>query len=539
MKLAKKYYFFAAGLIFLSALLALGNTVQPLIVEQFINHLNVSQEMVIYWLVMYFFTIVVILLIELCRKLLEAGYSASLKDWLRRRVGEGVLGLDAETFTEQTPQEYISVVNNDIPVVAEDYYLKITNIVFQVLSIFFSCTVLTRIYFPLAVVSAVTSILIAVIPFLFKIQLQTQREQSLDSIGRYNIKFSDLVFGHSEIRIQQMNKAIRRIVSLASEDSAKKEFHYERVQSYSEIAIGCVSFLGSFLIIALGGIQVYLGKLDVGSLFAAYQLSDQLVGPVLGIAVSLNAVVASSKIKKKLAVYVAEEESQQEEKNFSEQFTVCGTEFETIEISNLTLKRGDRYIFRDFSCEFKKNRKYLVVGQNGSGKSTLMHLIAGDFSGKNAELSGQIRVNGIDRKLISDEVFFNEVTVLSQVPYLFYGTAEENLTLFGTLDMKGMETFSGLLNDTIRKLLGENRKISNESNEISNGEREKMALLRALLKHSKWLILDEATAALDTKSKEKFEAYLLSRQDLTVIHISHTCKDEDLNRYDEILKIGE
>ena len=133
----------------------------------------------------------------------------------------------------------------------------------------------------------------------------------------------------------------------------------------------------------------------------------------------------------------------------------------------------------------------------------------------------------------------NKVTILSQVPYLFYGTVEENLTLFGTIDKEGLKTISVLSDDTFRKLLEENREISNESNEISNGEREKMALLRALLKHSRWLLLDEATAALDTKSKEKFEAYLLSRQDLTVIHISPTCKDEDLNRYDEILKIGE
>lgn len=133
----------------------------------------------------------------------------------------------------------------------------------------------------------------------------------------------------------------------------------------------------------------------------------------------------------------------------------------------------------------------------------------------------------------------NKVTILLQVPYLFYGTVEENLTLFGTIDKEGLKTISVLSDDTFRKLLEENREISNESNEISNGEREKMALLRALLKHSRWLLLDEATEALDTKSKEKFEAYLLSRQDLTVIHISHTCKDEDLNRYDEILKIGE
>ena len=76
---------------------------------------------------------------------------------------------------------------------------------------------------------------------------------------------------------------------------------------------GVCPFLGTFLIIALGGIQVYLGNLDVGSMFAAYQLSDQLVGPVLGISTALNTVVASSRIREKLAGFVETKEVPQEE----------------------------------------------------------------------------------------------------------------------------------------------------------------------------------------------------------------------------------
>ena len=74
MKPAKKYYVFAAGLILFSALLAFFNTAQPVIVEQFINHLNASKETLAFWLVMYFVSFAAILLIELCRKLLEARY---------------------------------------------------------------------------------------------------------------------------------------------------------------------------------------------------------------------------------------------------------------------------------------------------------------------------------------------------------------------------------------------------------------------------------------------------------------------------------
>lgn len=530
MKLEKKYYIFTAGLTILSILMAIANTAQPLIVEQFINQLGKSEQNVLFWAAIYFLSIIVILTVEMIRKLGEAKYVASLKDWFRVKVSNGILNRTAQQFAESAPQEYISLMNNEVPAVVEKYYVKIVNLIFQVLSILFTCTVLIKIYFPLAAISAGASILIAVTPFFFEKKMQQKTDKKFESLAQFNVKFSDVVFGHSEIRIQQIKKAIGNIVNLASHKSEKSEFAYEKVQAYSEIVMGFISFMGTFLIITLGGYQVHEGKLNVGSLFAAIQLSDQLIMPILGISTSLNSIISTRKVKAKLFTYASVEEKKS---------SADLGELQSISIEHMTLNFGDRYIFKNYTKCFEKNKKYLIIGQNGSGKSTLIHAIVNSLDTKAATLTGTIRMNGKKQEDVSDEDLFRNLTIVSQVPYMFSGTVKDNITLFGKEDVKNLSNYSMLVDDSFWKLIDDDRDISNESTHISNGEREKIALLRALMRQNSWLILDEATAALDKKSKPIFEKYILDRDDMTVLHISHNFQEEDAKMYDEIIVIGE
>ena len=65
------------------------------------------------------------------RKLGEAKYVASLKDWFRVKVSNGILNRTAQQFAESAPQEYISLMNNEVPAVVEKYYVKIVNLIFR------------------------------------------------------------------------------------------------------------------------------------------------------------------------------------------------------------------------------------------------------------------------------------------------------------------------------------------------------------------------------------------------------------------------
>lgn len=78
----------------------------------------------------------------------------------------------------------------------------------------------------------------------------------------------------------------------------------------------------------------------------------------------------------------------------------------------------------------------MIIGQNGSGKSTLIHAIVNSLDTKAATLTGTIRMNGKKQEDVSDEDLFRNLTIVSQVPYMFSGTVKDNITLFGKEDVK-------------------------------------------------------------------------------------------------------
>ena len=420
-----------------------------------------------------------------------------------------------------------------MPSVVKEYYLELNEIVFQLIMIVFSCTALTSIYFPLAVISVVTSLIIVYLPFCIKPLLQKKREESLDSMKAYNNKLSDLVFGYYEIRMNQMGTAIRRIVRMASDKNVKKELSFSKTRAVSDIVIGLVSFAGAFLVIAIGGYQVYRGNMDIGSLFAAIQLSDLLASPVIGIADSLNSVVAANKIRRNLAEYCAEQKDKDDK--------ICLQQpIETIALKHINLSYENKQIMKDASLSFEKNKKYLIIGKNGSGKSTLIHLIAGDIDTKAATVSGRVLVNGVNREQIDEESFFRQIAVVPQTPYIFKGTVQDNIFLFQKSRLKEAATLlDGLWEEDMKRLLESTRKLADENEKVSGGEKQKIALLRALLREPGWLILDESTAAMDKKSKEAVNRYICGRKDLTVIHISHDYNEDMIAGYDRVINIEE
>ena len=154
------------------------------------------------------------------------------------------------------------------------------------------------------------------------------------------MKFSDVVFGHSEIRIQQIGTAIRRIVSLASEDSAKKEFDYERnTELFGDCYRVCVlpRYVSDYRAGRHPGVS---WKSGCGKYVCGISAVGSAGRPCPRISTALNTVVASARIREKLAGFVGTKETPQEE-TLPAQPGINGKELQTIEISDLTLKRGN------------------------------------------------------------------------------------------------------------------------------------------------------------------------------------------------------
>lgn len=203
-----------------------------------------------------------------------------------------------------------------------------------------------------------------------------------------------------------------------------------------------------------------------------------------------------------------------------------------IEIKDVSFKYGEKEVLKKCNMLFEKNKKYAIVGKSGSGKSTILKLILGILK----PTEGYIYVDDqiLDNKRDLD--FSKEISYVSQEVYMFNLSIRENLTL-------GYE----YTEDSIEKALKEakvyenictkNDKLESNCNELSGGEKQRISLARALLRNTNTIILDEATSAVDKKTSKEIEDILLSKEDKTVIVISHHLDEEDSRKFDMIIKI--
>lgn len=204
-------------------------------------------------------------------------------------------------------------------------------------------------------------------------------------------------------------------------------------------------------------------------------------------------------------------------------------DIEEIECSEISFSYGEEKVFSDLNMRFEKGGVYAFMGDNGSGKSTLIQLLLGLFIDS---YEGEVRYNGIpiedlDMRMVRQTL----VGVSEQEPLLLEDTLRFNLTLDDhlPLDEAAFRELCGILNlgsflSSLPK--GLDTVVCEGTTNLSGGEKQKMSIIRALLKRPKLLVLDEPTSAMDRESRKRFVEYLGSiRRDKIIFISTH---DEDL-----------
>ncbi|WGX77259.1 ATP-binding cassette domain-containing protein [Paraclostridium bifermentans] len=186
------------------------------------------------------------------------------------------------------------------------------------------------------------------------------------------------------------------------------------------------------------------------------------------------------------------------------------------------------------NLKFERNKKYAIVGESGCGKSTLIKLIMRYYN----EYEGKITIDNKDLNKIYSSDLYKTISMIQQNVFMFDDSIKENIRLFSNYsDESVVESckrsgIMGLINrleDGIDSLVGEN------GNKLSGGEKQRIAIARALINETKILILDESTSALDNETAYSLEKSLLNLENLTMIVVTHKLIKNLLTNYDEII----
>ncbi len=197
---------------------------------------------------------------------------------------------------------------------------------------------------------------------------------------------------------------------------------------------------------------------------------------------------------------------------------------ESLECQNLefTFPGGSNAI-RNCSCMFAKGKTTALVGASGAGKSTILNLLMRFYEPPR----GQIFVDGVDLNDLTLTSWRDRIALISQDAHLFHDTVRENL-LYGLTRTVSDEELKQIISESkLTTLLdslpqGLETHVGDRGVKLSGGEKQRISIARAMLKHADILFLDEATSALDSKTEREIQASLDTlTKDKTTIVIAH------------------
>lgn len=187
------------------------------------------------------------------------------------------------------------------------------------------------------------------------------------------------------------------------------------------------------------------------------------------------------------------------------------------QIKHLFYKVGETTILKDINLEIQKGKYITFVGPSGSGKSTLMRILASMIS----STSGEVIFNGKSIETYDPILYRQKVSYAFQQPTLFGKTVRENLEF--PFEVRKEEIDENKIIDYLKMVNLDESYIDKSVNDVSGGEKQRIALLRNLLFPPEVLITDEVTAGLDAENKEIVHKMLnqFNQRGLTILRVTH------------------
>ena len=327
--------------------------------------------------------------------------------------------------------------------------------------------------------------------------------------------FLENIQGLTTLKVYQADERKNVEMNEKAEEFRRITMKVLTLQLNSVSVMDIFAYAGSAVGVVIAIIQVKNGTITLPQAFLIIMLAADFFLPLrlLGsfFHVAMNGMAASDKLFKLLDT----------------KEDVHGTEIPEnldgdIEIKDLSFSYdGEKNVLNDISATFKKHELISIVGESGCGKSTLASLLCGTTKG----YSGSITIGGVEIKDIDEKTLMNNITAVNFNSYIFAGTVRENMLIAdkSTSDEKMIEALKMVnLWSFLSEQDGLDTKLNQQGSNFSGGQRQRLAIARALLHNTPIYVFDEVTSNIDAESENDIMAVIHNMAKIkTVILISH------------------
>ena len=468
-------------------------------------------------------------LIDLIKEKKRVDISAKIQYFLSEQSFSHLMKLRVNYFNNTNYAETLNNINMDINQMTSVADSSVFFVITQAFSmtggiiglfiIDFRMTILVLLFIPIKCV---------VMKYFAKKQKQIM-DEFIKKNQKYAKWFGDTVGGVREVKLFNILDRKHEEFDQNRKDIIEKQKQMNMLGQWNTITDSLmVQFLSTLLYI-LGANLVFDLQLSVGSVFAFITYSSYVTGPIsaiLNIGYLLSGIIPSTKR------YYAFMDLEEETDN-GETAALCPDDLKLQQVSFAYEK--EKYVLKDVDILFAKGSKTAIIGRNGSGKTTIINLLTRMYE----PTSGKIMLGTEDISELPLPEYRNMVSVVSQQIYLFNDTIRNNICLYKRVDDviveeackdSGLEDF--IKEVSLDYVVGQNGAM------LSGGQKQKIALARALIHDKPIVIFDEATSNTDAYSEQQINGLLDTKlKEKTVIVITH--KKEILNKVDQIVVLKE
>ena len=337
----------------------------------------------------------------------------------------------------------------------------------------------------------------------------------INSITRENLT------GIKVIRALNKQKYEENKFERSNENLKNTDIYISKVMVFQQPVVNLVFNLSAVLIIFIGVSNLHTDMSYLGRMIAFSQYSAQVLMSFLFLTF-LFVMIPRGNVSSKRISEVIETKSQI---TFKVQMTETPSEVPSVEFKHVTFSYGKKSeaIIEDISFVAKAGQTTAFIGSTGSGKSTLINLVPRFFDAT----EGEVLINNLNIKEYTENALMDKIGYVPQRGYLFTGTVRSNI-LYGVENLKKSELDARMRHaakiaqaeEFVTKLKDQyDAPISQGGTNVSGGQRQRLAIARALAKQPEILIFDDAFSALDMKTDKKLREDLKSEIQDTVVLI--------------------
>jgi subfamily B ATP-binding cassette protein MsbA len=362
----------------------------------------------------------------------------------------------------------------------------------------------------------------------FARKLRKASKDSMVQISEIYTSLQEMLSGFTVIKSFCREKHEEKRFAVNNKDYYNVQQRIVRVDARTTPVMEVLSMAGVAVVLWFGGKDVINGAWTLGDFTAFILAVQQMYQPIKNFS-QLNSTIQHAVSASERVFEILDEENKifnlPDAKNidvFSKDIVYKNVSFEY---------EQNKSILKNINIDIKKGQTVAFVGSSGSGKSTIANLLLRFYDVN----SGEILVDGTDIKNLTLESLRDKIGVVSQDVFLFNDTVKYNIA-YGKLDAGDEEIENAAKAANAHKFIsampdGYNTLIGERGMKLSGGEKQRIAIARAMLKNPPILVLDEATSALDSESEklvqEAIETLMKNRTVILIAHRLSTVKNAD------------